>query len=186
MKDKFNEKYISSLHKIIKDLSMCIDPTSGVFFNNDTILSLPAISKSLEDVAELLELITQEKKKNKQRKENFNLLENCTDKLILSEEPISISKFTFMINEVCHSPNMKKLQATAITEWLLKNHYLELIKQDGHSTNLKKSTKLGCSIGIRFVNKANESGESYHLNLYDKTAQQFILDNMDKILNSSE
>lgn len=186
MKDKFNEKYISSLHKTIKELSMCIDPTSGISFNEDSILSLPSISKSLKDVAELLELIIREKGTNKQEKESFNLLKNCIDKLILSEEPISISKFTFMINEVCHSPNMKKLQATAITEWLLKNHYLEFIKQDGHSTNLKKSTKLGCSIGIRFVNKANESGESYHLNLYDKTAQQFILDNMDKILNSSE
>lgn len=186
MKDKFNEKYISSLHKVIKDLSMCIDPTSGVFFYKDTLLSQPAISKSLEDVAELLELNIQAKKKNKQRKENFNLLENCAEKLILSEEPISISKFTFMINEVCHSPNMKKLKATAITEWLLKNHYLCLVKKDEHSIFLKKSTELGHNIGICFVNKENKSGEPYQINLYNKTAQQFILDNMDKILNSSE
>ena len=61
MKDKFNEKYISSLHKTIKELSMCIDPTSGISFNEDSILSLPSISKSLKDVAELLELIIREK-----------------------------------------------------------------------------------------------------------------------------
>ena len=69
---------------------------------------------------------------------------------------------------------MKKLKATQITAWLVAHDYLEEIEvNDGDAC--KTSTEQGQKIGITSFKKQNSRGNEYITNMYNRGAQEFIL-----------
>ena len=165
-------------------LAKGIDPTSKLNFSNqDTIMVLPKVISYNKKVYELIDLVKNGKKNRGKISIPFMLTDNNKKKIQLSEEMISISDFCKMINEkvvVCKS--MNKLKATQIVSGLVKLGFL--INDMYDNKEIKVPTKKGLEIGIQKVSKINSCGDEYFVNLYNKDAQKYIIDNIDDILKT--
>lgn len=179
---KFDIENIIVLGTIMKSLSMGVDPTSNTPFPNDTLLNSNLLKNCFKETAEILGFIEKNidamndlpHKKVTNQKEPFFIMDHEIKSVPLSDAPITVSKFVFAINEVCKRSEMKKLRATQITSWLMTQGYLEEIaSSDG--VLCKSATKHGRELGITSVKKTNSRDEEYIINLYNKSAQEFIL-----------
>lgn len=93
----------------------------------------------------------------------------------LSEDLISATALA----EIISAAGEAKIIPTKITGYLLKNGYLK-IKRMGER-NYRVATQKGQEAGI-FSDRAERRGKEYYLTLYDKCAQQFVLDNINEIV----
>ncbi len=101
-----------------------------------------------------------------------------------SEVPVPISEIAKRINALKPSESMKNLNYSHITSWLMNTGMLQLqTTTDGKST--KRPTSAGNHIGITVEERAGTNGP-YHVVVYDKEAQSFILDNLDAIIEMNE
>lgn len=179
---KLDIENIMTLRTAMESLSHGIDPTSNIEFPDDTILNSNILKLYFSEAAELFALLEANIDKVSHlklgnavsRKIPFHLETNEIENIRLSDEPITISRFVFLINETCHHQDMKKLKATQITAWLVAHGYLEEI--EGNNRDIyKSSTEQGRKIGITSFKKVNSRGDEYVTNTYDRSAQEFIL-----------
>ena len=97
-----------------------------------------------------------------------------------SDKPISVSEITFRINDLNKDQNCKKLKATDITEWLLENEFLKAATINGK--NYKLPTPKGKELGMTSETRINDDGNWYKIVLYNRAAQGFIIDNINRII----
>jgi len=147
--------------------------------NSETIIPIVTAYKETADILGFIEknidaMNDLPHKKVTNQKEPFYIMDHELKSIPLSDTDITISKFVFAINEVCKRSGMKKLRATQITSWLMTQGYLEeIVSSDG--VLCKSATKHGQELGITSVKKTNSRDEEYIINLYNKSAQEFIL-----------
>ena len=99
-----------------------------------------------------------------------------------SENPIALSEISKRINALTDNENMKKLTYNHLAEWLMSVNMLEYgARGDGSTTKLP--TAAGNRLGITVEKRQSMRGE-YMVVVYNKQAQQFIIDNMDAVLDS--
>ena len=163
------------------------DPKTG-YAVQDTVLRSSFNKKILLDAAEvidqLLKLDFNPSKIDRRKKYAFFLKDEEKSKIDISKEPISISAFTYIINEQVDSRKMKKIKAVQITAWLTKKGFLEEIEHsDGRK--FKIPTQKAKEIGIISVSQTSESGRVYGVNMYDENAQKYIIDHLDEISKES-
>lgn len=179
---KLDIENIMTLRTAMESLSHGIDPTSNIEFPDDTILNSNILKLYFSEAAELFALLEANIDKVSHlklgnavsRKIPFHLGTNEIENIRLSDEPITISRFVFLINETCHHQDMKKLKATQITAWLVAHGYLEEI--EGNNRDIyKSSTEQGRKIGITSFKKVNSRGNEYITNMYNRGAQEFII-----------
>lgn len=75
---------------------------------------------------------------------------------------------------------MTKLKYTSITTFLLQSGFL-VQAEAGDGEKTKAPTKQGTSIGISSEERVGQSG-TYRVTVYNADAQQFILDNIDAVI----
>lgn len=183
---KFNEQELIQLERIMQMLSEGKDPTSGIVFSNDTILNSNVLKKSFSQASEIFRHLIRcgspvvPSGRRGEYKSPFHIFPDEAEKISLSDEPVSISKLTWLINSVVDNPHSKKLKATEITFWLLQNDFLETIESDDGDI-YKIPTERGCALGITSIVKTNSRGIKYALNLYSKDAQTYIVSNINSI-----
>lgn len=97
-----------------------------------------------------------------------------------SDTPIPISEITIRINKLINTETSKKLKATSITSWLVDTEIL-YFADTTNGKKVKRPTKSGINIGIDTENRTGRYGE-YTVVVYNKAAQQFIIDNFDAIV----
>ncbi len=179
---KFDIESIIVLRTVMKSLSTGVDPTSNVPFPSDTLLNSNLLKNCFKETADILSFIEKNvdaindlpHKRVTNQKEPFHILDDGIKSIPLSDTPVTISKFVFAINEACERSEMKKLRATQITSWLTTQGYLEVV-ESSDGVLCKSATKHGQTLGITSVKKTNSRDEEYIINLYDKSAQEFIL-----------
>ena len=93
-----------------------------------------------------------------------------------SDTPISVSAITVKVNELNKDGTRQKLKATDITEWLLDNGYLKMTEIN--SKKYKLPTPKGKILGLTTETRVNNDGEWYKVVLYNRTAQEFIIENI--------
>ncbi len=135
----------------------------------------------LKEDTEISEDILNVPKHMKYKQYSFLIPEEIKSKILISVSPISISKFTYNLNELLDKRTHKKIKATDFTSWLVAFDYLKL-GEDKLNNFTKIYTEKGESIGIFSEIKTNSYGRKYCVNLYNESAQQFLVDNLDKIL----
>ena len=167
-------------------LSQGIDPITDLNFPNDTILKNKDLSIFFNKTAELINEILIETggeipKNIKKSKFPFYITEDEKCKIELSSTPISISKLTWSINSVINTSVMKKIRATEILTWLVRNEFLTI--EVVNDNEYKVPTEKGKKLGINEICKENSYGNKYLVNLYDMEAQKFILESIDLIIN---
>ena len=160
------------------------DPKTG-YTLNDSVLNSSFNKKVFIDAAmiidQLLKLDFNPTRIDKRKKYSFFLNETQRSSIEISQEPISISAFTYTINEAIDSKHMKKLKAVQITSWLMKKGYLKEIEhKDGKK--FKVPTDTASNIGISSVKMKSDFGRVYDVCMYDEKAQEYIINHLDEIL----
>lgn len=178
-------KKIENLQGIMCDLSNGIDPTSGMSFQDDTVLNNVVLKHAFAATSEILKDIIHSGQRKVSKsylpyKPPFHLFPDEIDKICFSEKPITISRFTYLINEVGQNRCMKKLKATELTYWLTQQDYLEIIDTDEENP-YKKPTQEGLDLGISYELRTNSKDIQYSINRYSLSAQKFIASKINEI-----
>lgn len=165
-----------------------IDPITDIKIENNNILNNTAIKNCLFYIERILDEVIKNngiKSKNgtKIKKEPFYITEEQIKKVIISELPISISVFCRNVNKVIDTDVYKKFDYKNVIEWLIDNGFLKY-SQNKDGSYIKRITETAKFIGMMEENRVNMTGKEYMVILYNRKAQQFILDNIYNIINS--
>lgn len=168
----------------IEKLANGIDPLTNQEVPDDDIINNVRISRCLFYVSDILRQVVENKgisrPKNKSEKVPFQLDYETRKRFEYSEIPISISEIARRINRLIQPEEMKKLSYKQITDWLIQAGFLRLITKDDGRT-IRRPTGIGKTIGISTEERQSPTGV-YVAVVYDRAAQQFILDNLDAII----
>lgn len=120
-------------------------------------------------------------KTEKIKKKPFMISHEMLKSFRLSGTPIPVSEITKRINELLNENAMTKLKHTSITAFLMESG---LLVQTGaeNGDKIKTPTKQGTSIGIISEERVGQAGTTYRVTVYNADAQQFILDNIDAVI----
>ena len=128
---------------------------------------------------EMLEKLSYKKK---------NIYENSTPEQIgeifeYSNVPITATEIFNRIMAVGPQEGVKKLPKRNLTKWLLALGLIEEVVVN--ETRIKRPTESGREIGILLEERWGQRG-SYYVVLYNRDAQQFIIDNIEAMLSFEE
>ena len=169
--------YIDKLAKGINPLDNSVIPENDIINNVRLSRCLFYVSDVLRQVIENGGRVVVKNSK----KEPFSITFNEIEKFQPSDMPIPVSKIAERINSLVNNANMKKLTYKNITDWLLSIEMLQIsIKPDGKTT--KMPTASGNELGITTEERIGTKG-NYIVALYNRQAQQFIVDNIDSIID---
>ena len=172
----------------IDDMANGIDPISGQPAVETDMVNNVRVSRCLFYVSDILRQVIEnggavgEKKKTK--KQPFSLSAEQLSHFRYSVYPITVSEIARRLNELTASDGMAPIKYSAITGWLLQIGMLQTrTSADGKS--LKRPTAQGQEIGIVTDKRVGQNGE-YTAVVYQKEAQQFVIDHLEAILDWEE
>lgn len=174
----------------IEKLANGINPLTEQEVPEGDVVNHVRISRCLFYVSGLLKqqiekddtLISQNSKKKGSGKEPFSL--PCADRLKypFSETPIPISELTNRINGLIDTEKMVKLNYEHISNWLVEIGLLSLVTgADGVGSRVP--TTKGTEFGIS-TERREGNNRTYTVVVYNREAQQFIIDNLDAAIES--
>ncbi len=178
---------IAYAKSFIDKLADGLNPLDGKPIPENDIASNPRLSRCFSFVSDILSQVCENggiTKSKRVKKAPFSISFEQLEKFELSESPIPISEIAKRINDAAGNESMKKLSYRNITEWLLGIDMLCLQERtDGKPA--KCPTEAGMQIGISTETRTGRYGE-YQTVVYNKSAQQFILDNLDAVIACSK
>lgn len=154
----------------IEKLANGINPLTNQEVPDSDIINNVKISRCLFYVSDLLRQVVENKgisqSKNKSSKVPFQLDYESREKFEYSELPIPISEIERRINALIQPEEMKKLTYKQIADWLMETGFLKLVVKDDGKTVEERQSLRG----------------PYTVVVYNRSAQQFILDNLDAVI----
>ena len=112
-------------------------------------------------------------------KKDFYIYQEDLINYEITTNEITITDLVMDLNCKLCMDGMKKLRTEAITNYLQSKGYLEYDQEK----RKKKPTILGNLLGIDVRRRFNkERNIEYDVNVYDRNAQKYILDNLYKII----
>lgn len=112
----------------------------------------------------------------------FYISEEQLNHFKYSNTPIPVSEITRRINNLTEDERRKKLNATNITNWLLSINVLKIEESNGKP--FKLPTYDGTKLGLSVERREKDDGDRYYVTLYNRKAQEFVIDNMDSVMAS--
>lgn len=159
-----------------------INPLTDEVLPEADVVNQVRISRCLFFVSDVLRQVIEKgglKKTAKAMKVPFELTEEQLNRFPLSEQPLYISAITEMINSLIENENMRRLSHRSITTLLEREGYLVQYR-DYQGKTKREPTDRGLGLGISTEERTGPHG-NYKVILYDRKAQQFILDHMNQI-----
>ena len=161
-----------------------IDPLTDQPVSENDCINQVRISRCLFYISDILRRVIENGgnvgKPATVKKQPFSISHDMLRKFPLSDTPIPVSEITRRVNELIDSAAMTKLKHTSITTFLLQSGFLAE-EQTGEGKTRKTPTEHGRSIGISTEERVYQSG-TYQVTVYNVHAQQFIMDNMDAVI----
>ena len=159
-----------------------INPLTDETLPDTDIVNNVRISRCLFFVSDVLRQVIEKgglKKTPKAAGIPFGLSAEQINRFQLFEQPAYISAITERINSLTEDGNMRRLSHRSITAFLEREGYLvQYIDRQGKTK--REPTDRGIGLGISTEVRTGLRGD-YKAILYDKNAQQFILDHMAQI-----
>lgn len=166
-------------------LAKGINPINDIPVPDDDAINNVRLSKCFAFVSSVLQRVIEnggfsQSTPVPSEKKVFNLPELRKKEFAFSDEPIPISEIARRINALIDMDTMQKITYQQIRAWLAASGILEdaATISGGRS---KYPTDLGKSMGI-FVERRNGTNGEYQVVLYDRSAQRFILDNIEVMI----
>ena len=121
------------------------------------------------------------------KKDPFRLSQEQRGRVMIAKGPVTPITFVNHINRVIDSEAMEKLSIKSINTWLLKNEYISQTKQPAVITKtVMKPMLKAADIGIEEAETTDpKTGEIKSRIVLTQKAQQFLLDNLDRILEET-
>ena len=121
------------------------------------------------------------------KKDPFRLSQAQRERVMIAKGPVTPITFVNHINRVIDSEAMEKLSIKSINTWLLKNEYISQTKQPAVITKtVMKPMLKAVDIGIEEAETTDpKTGEIKSRIVLTQKAQQFLLDNLDRILEET-
>ena len=121
------------------------------------------------------------------KKDPFRLSQEQRGRVMIAKGPVTPITFVNHINRVIDSEAMEKLSIKSINTWLLKNEYISQTKQPAIITKtVMKPMLKAADIGIEEAETTDpKTGEIKSRIVLTQKAQQFLLDNLDRILEET-
>ncbi|MEQ3194006.1 hypothetical protein AAA173_26945 [Enterocloster aldenensis] len=110
-------------------------------------------------------------------KRKFYIYQEDLIRYVIKEDYTIISRLVQDLNNKYCEEGMKRLRTQSITDYLVVKGYL-VVGESGK----KIPTKKGELLGIKQEYIIDEKGEKHKVNLYNRRAQEYILDNLYKII----
>ena len=171
----------------MEKLANGIDPISDTEVRDDDCINNVRLSRCFFYVADVLQKVIDNggvvvPVRKKSGTIPFAIADEQLGRFEFSDNPIALSEIAKRINLLIDNENMKKLTYNHLADWLMSIDMLEYAtKSDGSTT--KYPTEKGKYMGIAIEKRQGMRGE-YLTVVYNKQAQQFIIDNMDAVLDS--
>ena len=170
----------------IDKLANGIDPISDTEAPENDIINNVRLSRCFFFVSDVLRRVIENGGVGKQRqsekpaKKTFSLSYEQRKAYPYSDTPISISEIARRISSLAADEDMAQMKYGSITGWLIQ---IDMMKPDLSPTGrqTKLPTAAGRDLGISTEARTGMNGD-YIAVLYNRNAQQFILDNLDAIL----
>lgn len=161
-----------------------IDDTPAV---DSDIINNVRLSRCLFYVSDVLRRVIDNNgiiDKAKSSKKAFFLSAESINKFAFSATPIPVSEITKRLNALANLDACYKLKHTAVTTWLIEIGALES-KGTTEGRSIKRPTEQGKELGISTEKRIGMNGE-YVVVVYNKEAQQFIIDNLEEIVANTD
>lgn len=171
----------------IEKLANGINPLTDQAVPDTDLINNVRISRCLFYVSDLLRQLEDQggipTKKKKEKKLPFQLSYEKRSDFGFSENPIPISEIAKRINDLIDAEQMTKLSYKHISDWLIEIGALSVSRgTDGKSA--KYPTPRGKELGI-LTERREGQNRTYTVIVYNRAAQQFILDNIDAVIGLS-
>lgn len=168
----------------VEQLANGVNPLTGLPIPEEDLLNNVRISRCLFYVTDILRQVIEKggigKPDKKPKKQPFCLSYEERRDVELSDTPISISELIRRINALIDKDNMSKLNFRCISDWLFELGLL-CSDVDAQGKRFRKPTAKGTELGLTTIRRSGDNGD-YIQTLYSRSAQQFILDNLDAAL----
>ena len=162
-----------------------IDPISELEAPEQDIINQVRLSRCFFFVSDVLRQVIEngglaaQKPTRKLKKLPFSLPIECRENFEFSIAPIPVSEITKRVNDLRVDDSTVQLKHGSITGWLTQICMLEqVMMESGRQT--KMPTAAGRELGILVETRISANG-TFPVVLYDRSAQQFILDNLDAV-----
>ena len=168
----------------IYKLANGINPIDDTAVSENDIINNVRLSRCFFYVSEILRQVIENggttKTVKSVPKSPFFLTDEQKNQYIPSDKPIPVSEITKALNAIADLGKCKKLSYSFVTDWLISIGALELRNSfDGKAK--KYPTPQGMELGITNETRSGINGE-YNVVVYNKDAQQLIVDNIEAIV----
>lgn len=181
--------------KYIDYLARGFNPLDESPVRNDDIVRNERISRCLLYVSDVLGQVIEKgigqekefsyKKPDRVKKEEFYLSEEDRRKFIFSERPLTSTEIATGLSSLRDELKHKDLKGVAINEVLLQMGFLT--EEEGYNGKVSLvPTEEGLNLGIIREKRLSQQSFPYFVNLFAKPAQQFILDNLDAVIEHNK
>lgn len=161
------------------------NPINNLPADEDSVLNNPNVIRCMFFVKEILEEVKRNsgaigKKPQKSEKLDFPIEALAS---FSYREDKAISKLVEQINEPVNGDIYKKMNHKYITQWLKLNGILQEELSQELNKMVTMPTEKGIELGIRTEKRSYNGGVEYIIVIYGKQAQEYIVQNMEKILS---
>ena len=163
-----------------------INPLTNEKLPDSDVVNQVRISRCLFYVSDVLRQVIEKgglQKSPRTPKIPFSLTDEQIGQFQLFDEPIFVSAITERLNSLIDNENMKKLSHRSVTAFLEREGFLESYTDD-QGKNRRKPTAAGIELGITTELRRGIYGP-YTVILYDRKAQQYLLDHLQEIAQMS-
>lgn len=163
-----------------------INPIDDTLAPEEDIINNVRLSRCFFFVSDVLRRVIENggtepvKAKKKPPKVPLNIPFEARNRFAYSDSPISASEIAKRVNDLIEDDRMEKLTYANIVTWLTEIGMMEwAVSPDGKRAKLP--TKTGRENGILVEDREGGNGP-YQAVVYNRAAQQFLVDNLDAIL----
>lgn len=181
--ERFDLEKLESAITYVERIADGKNPVNNTIADSDDVMNDPIIIRSMFFIKDvLIELKNNDgiigKSKGSKKKE-FPI-ETLSD--FRYSEIKTITRLTEQLNSGIDETIYKKLSYRTITDWLKKNGYLIETEDAKLGKKVTLTTEKAQAIGITHSLQTSMSGNSYYRVEYDKTGQEFVVENLPSML----
>ena len=181
--EQFDQNRLEAAIIFADCLAEGLDPASGEPVLEDSALNAPDMIRNMFFIKEVLQAVRRNKGKvggSKAMKKEFPM-ECLKDFRYTADKPIT--RFLEQLKELAGDPEIKGIPSKPVLDWLKAKGYLkeEIDAYTGKRASL--ATPEGEAFGIYTEKRTSMYGRDYSVNLYTRKAQEYLVENMEAILN---
>ena len=181
--EKFDLTKLDVAIKYVERIAEGLNPVNNLPVENDEVLNNPNVIRCMYFVKEILEEVRRNDgviggRKDKKGEIMFPIE---TLDLFQYQEDKTITHVLKQIYAPVEELNVKKISAMKINAWMKEGGYLEDEVGAGTGKNSKIPTEKGKLLGLYVIEK-EYNGRSYQAVMYDKNAQEFLVEQLREML----